>query len=75
MIVRNLRVLELDGRISDKVLCGGLWNIHKKSEKVLEMALKETKVRFAKKVTSFCISLLSAQTRYFYYKPVSRLHV
>ncbi|XP_045126798.1 uncharacterized protein LOC123513603 isoform X4 [Portunus trituberculatus] len=43
MKFKNLRVLELDGRISDKVLCGGLWNIHKKSDKVLEMALKETK--------------------------------
>lgn len=43
MKFKNLRVLELDGRISDKVLCGGLWNINKKSDKVLEMALKETK--------------------------------
>lgn len=43
MKFKNLRVLELGGRISDKVLCYGLWNINKKSDKVLEMALKESK--------------------------------
>ncbi|XP_050717512.1 uncharacterized protein LOC126999223 isoform X2 [Eriocheir sinensis] len=43
MKFKNLRVLELGGRISDKVLCSGLWNINKKSDKVLEMALKDNK--------------------------------
>lgn len=41
---RNLRVLELAGGVSDKVLCSGLWNIDKKSEKVLDMVLKDNKV-------------------------------
>lgn len=41
---KNLRVLELAGGVSDKVLCNALWNVSsKKSDKVLEMALKETK--------------------------------
>ncbi|ROT72742.1 hypothetical protein C7M84_008857 [Penaeus vannamei] len=39
----NLRVLELAGGVSDKVLCNGLWNIDKKSEKVLDMVLKDNK--------------------------------
>ncbi|XP_063602176.1 uncharacterized protein LOC134778211 [Penaeus indicus] len=43
LVFRNLRVLELAGGVSDKVLCSGLWNIDKKSEKVLDMVLKDNK--------------------------------
>ncbi|XP_069955220.1 uncharacterized protein [Cherax quadricarinatus] len=39
----SLRVIELAGGVSDKVMCSALWNINKKSDKVLEMAIKESK--------------------------------
>lgn len=39
---RNLRVIELAGGVSDKVICGAFWNVGKKSDKVLEMAIKES---------------------------------
>ncbi|XP_045619453.2 uncharacterized protein [Procambarus clarkii] len=39
----NLRVIELAGGVSDKVMCSALWNVNKKSDKVLEMAIKEVK--------------------------------
>lgn len=41
---RNLRVIELAGGVSDKVMCNALWNVNKKSDKVLELAVKESKV-------------------------------
>ncbi|XP_042856453.1 uncharacterized protein LOC122243056 [Penaeus japonicus] len=43
LVFRNLRVLELAGGVSDKVLCNGLWNIDKKSEKLLDLVLKDSK--------------------------------
>ncbi|KAK7078455.1 hypothetical protein SK128_012069, partial [Halocaridina rubra] len=39
----NLRVIELGGGVADKVLCNVLWSIgNKRSEEVLEMAIKNT---------------------------------
>ncbi|KAB7503018.1 hypothetical protein Anas_11279, partial [Armadillidium nasatum] len=39
----TLRVLEFSTGVSDKVICNALWNIDKKSDKVLQAAIKDKK--------------------------------
>ena len=44
---RNLRVVELAGGVSDKVICNALWNVgSKKSDKILDLALTKVKNLF-----------------------------
>ncbi|RXG55211.1 hypothetical protein Avbf_14519 [Armadillidium vulgare] len=42
-MIKTLRVLEFSTGVSDKVICHALWNIDKKSNKVLQAAIKDKK--------------------------------